>query len=524
MLFQRFPISLLLFSLLSFESIGNATDSLVRWNEISFSSSFEKVVFSGFLKSNSSNYIGSFLANSSTAEQDLKFFEEKFNSTLAEIKSSDSFKKKNDKKIKFIYQIIHNRFLAKYEAENRFYEIVKTGNYNCVTATALYALFFEKLGIPYAIKEEPTHVYLVAYPGSDNILIETTAPITGFFAFDSEFKSKFVGTLKSQKIIGSSEISSSNTDELFNKYYFGKENITLTQLVGIHYLNDGLFKKDHNDIEGAYEQMKKGYMYYPNARSEFLVMSLTAESLEGNSDPLKKAILIGRISRFKNGGITTEMIKGEFYNLTQTVLTKNNDKNLYKRCYEEVIANITDADLKKEIDYIYNYENGRVFYNQGNYVRAKYFFAQALEDQPNNVDLGGTFVSCLGQSFRSERNNKVILDSLEAYKVRFPSLEQNNNFNSMVALTYVVEFGDNFEKSNVTRGEKYQQMFEQVYDSNKNIILLSPDAVGRAYSEACVYYFKKGQKVKAKQLLEKGLQIVPNDFQLKMRKQMINGG
>ena len=94
----------------------------------------------------------------------------------------------------------------------------------------------------------------------------------------------------------------------------------------------------------------------------------------------------------------------------------------------------------------------------------------------------------------------------------------------MIALVYVVEFGDNFEKPNIARGEKYQKMFETLYETNKNITLLSPDAVGKAYSEACVYYFKKGQKVKAKQLLEKGLQIVPNDFQLKMRKQMINGG
>ena len=94
----------------------------------------------------------------------------------------------------------------------------------------------------------------------------------------------------------------------------------------------------------------------------------------------------------------------------------------------------------------------------------------------------------------------------------------------MMAMAYVIEFGDAFEKANIPRGEKYQQLFEQMYETNKNISLLSLESVGRAYSEACVYYFKKGQKAKAKQLLDKGLQIVPNDFQLKMRKQMINGG
>ncbi len=497
-------------------------DSLVRWNELSFSSQFEEISFQGFLKENNKDFVRLFLANSSTADQDLKFFKDKFNHTLNEINSSDALKKKNDKKIKYIYQLIHDRFLAKYEAENRFYEIVKTGNYNCVTATALYALFFEKLNIPYVIKEEPTHVYLVAYPSAENILIETTTPMSGFLSFDTEFKSKFISTLKDQKIIGSSESQSSNVDALFNKYYFGNENINLTQLIGIHYLNDGIFKRDHKDITGAYEQIKKGYLYYPNTRSEYLLASFTALSLDRiNLDPFEKSTLIGRISRFKNAGITTDMIKGEFYSITQTVLAKNNNKELYKKCYEEVLRNITDPELEKEISYIYNYENGRVFYNQGNYTRAKTFFANALEIQPNNVDLGGIFVSCLGQSFRNERNNRVILES---YKARFNSLEQNNNFNSMMALVYVVEFGDNFKKPDIARSGKYQQMFEALYETNKNITLLNPDAVGMAYSEACVYYFKKGQKAKAKQLLEKGLEIVPNDFQLKMRKQMINGG
>jgi tetratricopeptide (TPR) repeat protein len=389
-----------------------SADSLVRWNEISFATSFEEHAFNGFLKENNKDYLQLFLANSPAADQDLKLFEKRIDEILEEINVSGALKKKNEKKIKYIYDLVHSRFLIKYEAENRFYEIARTGNYNCVTATALYAMLFEKLNIPYAIKEEPTHVYLVAYPNAENILVETTTPLSGFLAFDQAYKLDFVNTLKSQKIIGSSEVTSTNIDELFNKYYFGNENITLTQLIGIHFLNDCLFKRDHDDMAGAYEQIKKAYLYYPNTRSEYLLMGFTAERLEQtNLEPINKAILIGRISRFKKIGITNEMIIGEFQNLTQAVLSKRNDKDLYKKCYIEVVRNINDTELSKEISYIYYYENGRVFYNQGNYTRAKPFFAKALEIQPHNVDLGGIFISCLGQSFRNERNNTAIVDS-----------------------------------------------------------------------------------------------------------------
>ncbi|HEX6227387.1 MAG TPA: hypothetical protein VFZ52_23380 [Chryseolinea sp.] len=508
--------------LLAVRTFAAPADSLVRWNELTFSDHFEQSSFKDFLKNNNKDYLRLFLANSPSSESDLKLFEAKIDQTILEINSSGALKKKNDKKVKYIYQTVHEKFLSKYEAENRFYEIIKTGNYNCVTATALYALFFEKLSIPYTIKEEPTHVYLVAYPDSENVLIETTTPMSGFLTFDHEFKIRYIEVLKKQKVIGSNEVTSSNLDALFNRYYFGKDNISLTQLIGIHFLNDALFKHDHNDIDGAYEQVKKGYLYYPNTRSEYLLMSFTGEKLQNVSDPLKKAALIGRVSRFKSAGITSEMIQGEFHNLTQTVLLKNNDKDLYAKCHSEIVRTVSDPELIKEIDYIFYYENGRVFYNQGNYVRAKPYFSRALQTQPNNVDLGGILVSCLAQSFRNERNNTVVLDSLESYKARFPALLQNNNFNALLAYTYVVEFGDSFKKGNIARGEKYQQLFEKVYASDKT--LLSPEAVGNAYSEAGVYYFKKGQKAKAKLLLDKGLEIVPDNYQLKARRQMISGG
>lgn len=510
---------LLLISLSGYAQI----DSLVRWTELEYTSSFESAEFKNHFKKGETNFTSLFFANSPAAVQDAKNFEERFISTIKEIETSENFKKKNDKKIKYIYQLVHSRFLSKYEEENRFYEISRTGYYNCVTATALYAIFFEKLKIPYTIKEKPTHVYLVAYPNAENIMIETTTPIFGFLTFDNAYKTNFINNLKNQKIIGASEVNNSNTDELFNKYYFGSENINLSQLVGIQYLNDALFRQDHNDIAGAYEQIKKGYWFYPNVRSEYLLLHFSAAKLDApNLDPLKKAGLIGRISRLKEKGITAEMIKGEFYNLTQTVLFKNNDKQLYKKCFEAVIQNTTDQEVLDEISFVYYYESGRAFYNQGNFIRAKAFFARALEIQPNNVDLGGIFVSCITQSFRNERNNRVVLDSLVSYKNRFPSLGENVNFNSVLALSYVVEFGESFKNKDEKRGEQFRNLFEEYY-SNQNITIISSQVVGQAYSEACVYYFQKGQKAKANQYLQRGLEIVPDDYQLKMRKQMLGG-
>ncbi len=511
-----------LVALCSLTASATSGDSLVRWSELKFSTPFEQQAFSKYLKQGDEDYLRMFLANAPSPDKDYELFRQRVTQIVGELKASPNLQKKNDKKIKHIYKVVHDRFFTQYEEENRFYEIIETGKYNCVTATALYAWFFDQLGIPYHIKEEPTHVYLVAYPFSDNIVVESTSPLKGFYAFTTEFKSRYVQTLKDQKIIGTEEYSI-GVEALFNKYYFGTGNITFRQLIGIHYMNDALFRRDHDDIAGAYEQSKKAWLYYPGTRSEFMLMSFTSARIETpNIDLIEKSRLIGYASRMKNAGVTSDMILGEFNNITQNVLIKKNDRPLYKKCYNELIALITNKELAEEITFNYNYENGRIYYNTGNYVAAKPYLLSAFKLQPENADLGSIVVACIGQSFRNNQNNKAILDSLERYQKTFPALSSNSNFNSMLGLVYVTIFAEAYENEKIAEGEKYQKLFETLYRTDKNLSILSPEHVGQAYSNACAYYFKKGQKAKARQFIEQGLSIVPNDQQLKLRRQMIS--
>jgi len=75
-----------------------------------------------------------------------------------------------------------------------FSRIFEAGIYNCVTASMLYALILDHYQIPYEIKEKPTHIYLVALPGKDNILFETTNP-RGLYVPDEKFKRDYVNSL-----------------------------------------------------------------------------------------------------------------------------------------------------------------------------------------------------------------------------------------------------------------------------------------------------------------------------------------
>jgi tetratricopeptide (TPR) repeat protein len=497
-------------------------DSLVRYNDLRFGSDLERKSFNNFFGKNDRSQLLPVLISISagTSDDDVKNVSNRIEGVTSSLASTGIDKRKPDKKIKAVYDQVHSSLLKKYEMENRFYEIFLSGNYNCVTATALYSLVFENLQIPYEIKEEPTHVYLLAYPNANNILVETTAPLYGFLNFDPKFKERFIMNLKDQKLIGTSELESKTLEELFNTHYFKNDKIDLTKLVGIHYMNDALFKNDHRMAKEAYQQAQKAYWFYPSARCEYLLVHFGAVALSEEKKALEKAKLIAQISRLTKQGVTNDMIKGEFTNLTQDVLFRSNNKTQYKECYEIIHSGVQDQELADDIEFTYNYELGRVYYNQGNYTTAQGYFEHSLKMQPNNVEITGIFVSVISQNMRHTTGGREAIDSLQSYKRKFPSLVENNNFNSMLATATVMQFGECYQKSLSSAGDSHRQEFEAMMKSNRNLNV-SQSIIGGAYSAACSYYFKRGQKAKAKEIVSKGLELAPGNYELRARQQML---
>jgi tetratricopeptide (TPR) repeat protein len=517
---MRFQFGLLFLAMANFLY---GQDSLVRYNEIHFESAFEKTAFKNYLKEkNQETIIDLLLSTMADGQSKRQLISNQIETISLKLQSSLEGKKP-EKRVKLVYDQVHSAFLKKYELVNRFSEIFSSGNYNCVTATALYALVFDELQIPYAIQEKPTHVFLVAYPNQNNILVETTSPLFGYHTYDARYKETFVNNLKGAKLIGASEASSQSVDELFNKYFFQNENIDLRKLVGIHYMNDGLYKNDEGKLSEAFQQFEKAYLFYPSHRCSFLLTAMAAELLHKEKlKPIERAWLIAKISRYKDQGITNEMVKGEFLKLTEEVLVRENNRTLYEECFQIIIRNGTNQpETLSEVRYVYNYELGRINYNQGNYQEAKTYFANAMLEQPNNIDLGGTFFGTLAMIMHNQRDEAIPVDTLLMYKNKFPSLQQNNNFNSLLANAYLTAYIKEMEKGGIQTAEPMLQKFEEMYASNKNL-LIDSYSVGMAYSKACTYYFKKGMKEKAKAILKKGLDISPGNYELRTRQQMLH--
>ena len=195
-------------------------DTLVYFNEITYHSELEEEAFNEYFSEDNSSFIKLFLAkDENITKQQYEIRLTSFLDYTKELREDKNYNKPEKKKVKYYYNLIHNKYLEKYEMNTNFSKIFNNGYYNCVTGSILYGLIFDELKIPYKIKLSPIHAYLITYPQTESILVETTNPVKGYFIFNENFKQNYVDHLLDNKLITASEYASYSTEELFNKYY-----------------------------------------------------------------------------------------------------------------------------------------------------------------------------------------------------------------------------------------------------------------------------------------------------------------
>jgi tetratricopeptide (TPR) repeat protein len=500
---------------------AQSVDSLVRFNELTFYSEFERETFLKFQKRDVDLFALLMSNGNLLSDEKVKEGREKFYRYVAAV-GNETAGKKTEKRVKVIYDNLHNKFLTKYELKNRFEEIFYNGYYNCVSATALYALAFEELKIPYSIKEEPTHVYIVAYPNGERIILETTSPLGGYYSLSDDFKQNYIRKLKDQKLISAQEYATQDGKLLFDKYYFGQNTeVSLQQLAGIQYLNDAIYKADDKKPDESFRQLEKAYLLYPSERIANLLFYTGLQSFEAHKEKdSTHAVMLSKLSRYTSQGVDPEMILGEFGRVTQDLLFSAGKKKQYEQYYRILDRSITHEKIKSDLAYYYQYENGHLLYTQGKYKDALPYFEKTLTLKPENLELQGIFLSTMAQTFNAKKNNLEIIKQLDDYNTRFTTLQANNHFNSMRATAYLLQFNMSYSMDKISEGDKYRTLFETV--SNKY-----PDAtidanlIGQSYSNAAVYYYRKGQVSKARQLLATGLKYAPDNYELITRQRMI---
>lgn len=496
-------------------------DSLAFISELEFNSDFEEETYKSLLEGDT-DYFKAFYAPFTS--NDIRVAQERQQFYLGlEIMKSQKREKKNAKYLKRVYESLHRQYLKKYEEQISFDRIFEDGWYNCVTACAIYGLAFEDFGIPFIIKETPTHVYILAYPEGDEIVIETTDPVNGLRDIDDGFKRNFVTLLQQQKVIDSNELSE-GVDAIFNKYYYSASEISLKQLVGIQYYNSGIEDFSGKSYASALNNFKKAHFLYPESEQikDMMYASISTIVSGQSYNELKDFNYLAEISRYDSYEVTEEQIAAEFGKATQNLLINKNDTTLYDSAYQLISTKLDPSDSMaiNQIDYIYYYERARVLYNRAYFKRALFFAKQAYEVKPESIDSETLLIACFSNAYMNAET-EVALGAVNEIIQSYPDLLNNIRFGSVWQNLHLAVMYDAFIKKKYTLGFEMKKKFESIAMDHPEFIF-EKDLAGSAYSQLVAYYFRKGQITSARKALNKGFSFAPNNPELKTRQYLLN--
>ncbi|MEZ4797244.1 MAG: hypothetical protein R2785_08740 [Flavobacteriaceae bacterium] len=425
--------------------------------------------------------------------------------------------KKEKKRIKLIYDEIHKIFLKKYVLDSYFNDMFKDGTYNCVTATALYTYVFDELNIPYHIKETPSHVFLVAYPNSHKIYLETTVP--GAYGFSVPVESeviKIVDELMAYKLVTKDEVLAKGYMKFYEDYFYGNEFIDKSSLIGMQYYNKGLFYFQNEDFDNAINNLRKSKVFYSSPLINPIlkeIMFLKVNDLEFNKlEDIDFLIELLSIAKYPED-YSISNLKSSLYKIIEH---DDNDIEFIESSLVKIRKIKNDKVKETALEFLYEYlakqavtdedlDKGLKYCDEILAVNPKSKFAEQIIEYV-------VFKKVLFSTYDMET-----LNEFEKICNKYEFLRDNNRYSISLVHLYGNISLTNIKNNNIDKGITYLNKMEYLLDNNNVLDQINKSLLSELYNKAGNYYYYKEQHKSSYKIYMKGLTYLPNDVDLKKR-------
>jgi hypothetical protein len=500
------------------------TDSVtINLSQLQYASDFEQKQFDALSKSGAFNpLLFLYCLDSTTTGASAAQFEQKLN-TFFDEKLNAAAGKNNEKAIKAIFREIHDNLLSKYTTESRFERLLDKGEYNCVTASALYALAFERYHIPYQLRSTTSHVYVIANPGPDQLIIESTDPIGGAFKYSDAYKKSYIDLQLKQKMISKEEYNQATTEELFQKYFYTSDTINLKQLIGYHYYNDGLSLLSNEQYEPAVNQLKKAYYLNGNKQvTHVLYVALAGKIANSfditNTHDLEYYFMFNKLGKETN----LDALFNSYTLAAQDLLIRKDDLARFDSMSNTIFAYLDSADLKRFQEQCY-YSLAYTYATKEDYLNAYLNTAKAYCINSKNVQVKALYDKLDKHIYfylteqLDEDSLEWALASIEAISKTCPAMKGKQWALQMGFMKAGILFND--EK--ISKGDEALLAAEKLLAANKDATAEDMYIEG-AYEAAENYYYRKNEFARAKEYVLRGLKLVPESSTLKRALEYLN--
>lgn len=232
---------------------------------------------------------------------------------------------------------------------------------------------------------------------------------------------------------------------------------------------------------------------------------------------------INYLSQYANLSITD---KDEITNAYRTIINdrlfKESNDSLIDSMYSLLNTQIIDSMLIKNISEIHFEGLARFYAQKSDFKKSLEYSSKCYEINPLNVNTQSLITQSLIQDFSRRTGSASTLNKMDENQKKFSFLRENSLYQSLYFFTYAYNAFNYLRADDVSTGLRYIEKMESLLEQFGDELKYDENQFGLAYAEAGAAYFRKRQYKKAKAIIEKGLEIMPDHPELKIRLQIVN--
>ncbi|MBN1154898.1 hypothetical protein JXB12_08295 [candidate division KSB1 bacterium] len=162
-----------------------------------------------------------------------------------------------------IFHFLHATWLRKYvRTATTLIDIKQNQEFNCVSATILYNLTCDELGLNTMAFETPTHVYTIFSDFGHDIMVENTTSLGFNIIKNLHNYSNYMAQYYPQN-----QLYKIGLDRLYTYENSKGRRISNTELLGLICYNQAYFSADRNEFEEAYNYVLMAQLFNQDSRS-----------------------------------------------------------------------------------------------------------------------------------------------------------------------------------------------------------------------------------------------------------------
>lgn len=443
-------------------------------------------------------------------EQSVRAYaKERLNEMLTQLEAQNIRKKKPHKALAMLKEAMGEQFLKNHQPFSKIQFFFTQGQYDQTTASAVYALTLEYLGLPYLLQVQGTEVSILVDLGKNTERISVKGAEKPNAEKERQFQSAYLEVLRSIGYIPDAEWNHS-PDQLFNRYYLGgDQQLTLRQLASFLYYRQALRAYTDRAWAASLDWLYLARQLHPWPVQEVLQRAIWLQLATEDTKTTTSLDYLWKIWERSPGAPWQGQLIHRFNDLLRDHPTPNSwmIDSTYM-AFQQRFKNYPGA--LGQLREIYYLQSARMYAQQGNTTSVMNYMDSLYRYQPNNTAIHEVLAGMLVWSLRKERAFEPGLEQIVIYSRKYPFLTTNPIFVDHHLMYQAEKVRYYFDQDDRIKGLEYLDDFKRLATSSSRTPRYN-SWVLTAYLAASNYYYRQNDFRQALNFIEQGRQESPTD-------------